>query len=145
MNLSDLHCGKMNNSFLINLSCFEEMDGILGTFETDAIPGFVVKRMIYIYDVPEGAVRANHACMNASLVFIAMAGSVQLEIECEGVQKKYMLGDNRHAIYVPPASWVKAYDFTSDAILVVLSDVQYRNCNYVNNYSEYRKMIGDKK
>lgn len=104
MSLRNLHHGEMNNSFLFELSYFKEDDGKFGTFEPEMIPGFDVQRMIYIYDVPKGEARANHACMNASLVFIAMSGPVRLEIECCGVEKKYILDDKNHAVYVSPAS-----------------------------------------
>lgn len=143
MSLRDLRTGKMNNSFLFELPSFEEHDGKLSTFESEMIPGFNVQRMIYIYDVPEGEERANHACMNASLIFIAISGSVTLSIECGGIEKEYRLDDKNHAVYVPPASWIRANNFTEDAVLIGLSDKQYKNCNYSNDYVEYKRLIGE--
>ena len=143
MSLRDLHPGEMNNSFLFELPLFDEDDGKLGTFEPEMVPCFDVKRMIYIYDVPEGENRANHACMNASLVFIAIAGSVRLLIEYGGIEKEYILDNKNHAVYVPVASWIKAYGFSSDAVLLGLSDKQYKDCDYVNDYNEYKRLMGE--
>lgn len=143
MILRDLHRGKMNKSFQFELPNFKEEDGKLGTFEPQMLSGFDVKRMIYIYDVPEGEDRANHACMNGSMLFIAIAGSVKLSIECCGDKLNYLLNDKIHAVYVPPASWIRVYDFSRDAVLLGLSDKRYKDCCYSNNYSEYRRLVGE--
>ena len=128
-------------SYQIELPSFGEIDGKLGTFEPASIPGFQVHRMIYIFDVPSGKSRANHACMNASLVFVALAGSVKLIIETEGVSKEYILNDKNTAVYTPPASWVKAYEFSEDAVLVGLSDKAYKECRYIDDYYLYQEII----
>lgn len=57
----------------------------------------------------------------------------------------YLLNDKSHALHVPPASWIRAYDFSWDALLLGLSDKQYNDCDYSNDYSEYKRIIGDKK
>lgn len=129
------------NSYLIKLPCFGESDGKLGTFEPDFIPDFQVNRIIYVFDVPAGESRANHACMNASLVFVALAGSIKLTIETEGESEEYVLNDKSIAVYAPPASWVKAFDFSSEAVLVGLSDKAYKDCRYINDYNLYREEI----
>ena len=129
------------NSYQMKLSCFVECDGKLGIFETAAIPGFQVNRIIYIYDVPAGKSRANHACMNASFVYVALAGSVKLAIETDGVVKEYILSDRGTAIYAPPASWIKVYEFSSDAVLVGLSDKTYKDCRYIDDYNLYQEEI----
>ena len=128
-------------SYQIELPCFGESDGKLGTFEPASIPGFQVNRIIYIFDVPAGESRANHACMNASLVFIAIAGSVKLSVEIEGIAKEYNLQNKTMAVYAPPASWIKAYDFSSNAVLVGLSDKQYVDCRYIDDYNLYQEEI----
>ncbi len=144
MSLKDVHLGITNSSYMFELPCFKEDDGDLGTFEPDMVGGFNVKRLFYIYGVPSGTDRANHACMNASFIFISMVGTVRLSIERGGIEKEYVLKDKKQAVYVPPASWIKAYDFSNDAILLGLSNVQYRNCNYANDYCEYKRLIGEK-
>ena len=128
-------------SYQIELPCFGESDGKLGTFEPTLIPGFQVNRIIYIFDVPVGESRANHACMNATLIFLSLVGSVKLIIETEGVSKEYILSDKSTAVYTPPTSWVKACEFSSDAVLVGLSDKAYKDCRYINDYDLYQEEI----
>ena len=65
-------------SYQFELPCFGENDGKVGTFEPSSIAGFQINRIIYIYDVPAGEIRANHACMNASLVLWLLLGLQRL-------------------------------------------------------------------
>ena len=128
-------------SYQIKLPYFGENDGKLGTFEPSLIPGFQVKRIIYIFDVPAGKSRANHACMNASLVFVALSGSVKLTIEVDGRVEEYILQDKSMAVFAPPASWIKTSEFSSDAVLVGLSDKAYKDCRYIDDYILYHEEI----
>ena len=128
-------------SYQFEIPCFSEVDGKLGTFEPACIPGFRVNRVFYIYDVPEGEERANHACMNSCIVFIAMAGTVKISVENKGQVQKYLLNGKTNAVFAPQSSWIKAYDFSKDAVLLGLSDRRYADCKYINDYSEYRKLL----
>lgn len=128
-------------SYQFELPCFGENDGKLGTFEPSSIAGFQINRIIYIYDVPAGEIRANHACMNASLVFMALVGSAKITIEIEGKVEEYILQDKSTAVFAPSTSWIKAYDFSGDAVLVGLSDKEYKNCKYINDYNLYQEEV----
>ena len=128
-------------SYQFELPCYGETDGKLGTFEPPSITGFQVNRIFYIFEVPGGAERANHACMNSSIVFIALAGSVKLSVEIDNEVIEYALDKKSTAVFTPQASWIKAYDFSKDAVLVGLSDKRYADCHYINDYGRYREML----
>lgn len=132
----------MSESYMFSLPCFEDTDGKLGTIETDFLSGFQIKRLFYIFDVPTHKLRADHACMNASTVFIAISGSVCLSIETNNVIKKYILSSKKMAVYAPATSWIKAYNFSEDAVLLGLSNREYRNCKYIDDYYEYKHYAG---
>lgn len=131
-------------SYQFDLQFFNEIDGKLGAFETDMIPGFQAQRIFCIYDVPENESRGNHACMNASIVFVVVSGSVTLSIETSGIIKEYTLKERSKAVFVPYASWIKAYNFSSDAILICISDKLYQECIYINNYDQYKVLTRNK-
>ena len=128
-------------SRIINIPCFVDWDGKLGLLESEQIQGFYLNRFFFIKDVPKGAMRANHACMNANLVLIAINGKVTVSVEAERLEE-YCLDTDIKALYVPEASWIKAYDFSEDAILICFSDKQYDKCVYLNDYEEYLKKTG---
>jgi len=128
-------------SYQFNLACFGENDGKLGTFEPPSIPGFQAKRIFYIFDVPKGQDRANHACMNASVVLIAVAGKVKLTVESDGTSDEYVLDNKSVAVFVPEASWLRTYDFSADAVLLAISNKVYAECQYVDDYEKYKLLL----
>ena len=130
-------------SYQFDLPSFGEADGKLGTFEPASIPGFKVERIFYIYDVPESETRADHACMNASIVFMALIGTIRLLIETSGEMTEYLIDSRSTAVFVPSASWIKAYDFSKNAVLVGLSDRRYVDCQYINDYERYKELVGE--
>ncbi len=79
--------------------------------------------------------------MNSSIVFIAMAGAFRLLIEVDGVIKEYLLDQKSIVMLAPQASWIKAYDFSKDAVLIGLSDRKYADCQYISDYEKYRRLI----
>lgn len=128
-------------SFLIDLTCYDEDDGKLGVFETNIIPDFCINRVFYIFDVPGDKQRADHACMNSRIVLIAIAGSVSISMEIDGTTTKYILDHKSKALFVPAGSWIRAYDFSSESILLGLSELTYDDCVYVDDYSEHKSII----
>ena len=78
--------------------------------------------------------------MNAAIVFIAIYGSVILLIETGGITKEYVLKDKTKAVFAPNASWIKAYNFSAGAVLMGILDRRYQECEYINNYDEYKKV-----
>lgn len=126
-------------SYEFSLPIFGGKDGSLGTIENNTVPGFQIKRIFYIYDVPEGESRANHACMNADMIFISITGSVTLAIENNNVKKEYILDGPDKAIFAPADSWIIAENFSRGAVLLGLSDKQYIDCNYIEDYQKYKE------
>lgn len=132
----------MDNSFRFKLPCFGDADGKLIPFVCSDIPDFKVNRLFYICDVPYGEVRADHACMNADIVLIAVSGSVSVSVETNNVHNEYALSRKDFAIYIPKKSWIKAYNFSGNAVLMGLSNKEYADCDYLDDYDEYLKRIG---
>jgi len=131
-------------SYQFELSCFGENDGKLSTFEPPSVLGFQVNRIFYIFEIPKGEERANHACMNSSIVFIALSGNVTLSVETEEGINEYTLGNKTTAVFAPSGSWIRAYNFSKDAVLVGMSDRKYSDCQYENDYGRYKEIIRGK-
>ncbi len=126
---------------LIDVPLFSEADGKLCVFESNMIPGFSVKRVFCVFDVPEHAVRANHACMNALVLLYVIHGSVKVSAEYDGIIEEYELKPNKQGLLLPEKSWIKAYNFSDEAVLICLSNKKYQDCEYIDDYDEYRKRM----
>jgi len=131
-------------NYLFDLPCYGEKDGKLTAFESMFIPEFSVNRIFYIYDVPGGMQRADHACMNSRIVLIAISGSVNISMEVDGSVEEYLLDRKNKALMVPAGAWIKAYNFSSDAVLLGLSELNYNDCIYITDYSKYRSVLKER-
>lgn len=127
---------------LLNIPCFEDRDGKLCVLDTDMLLDFSIERIFYIFDVPKYAVRANHACMNASIFLCAVNGSVTVSAECDGIVEEYNLIANNCGVLLPECSWIKAYNFSKEAVLMCLSNKKYKDCEYIDDYEEYKRRVG---
>lgn len=119
------------------LNSFFERDGCLTTLESATISDFTIERVFWIYNVPRQAIRADHACMNARIAFVAVNGSVTISTEDQGDKKSYILNNKSTALIVEPGIWVRAHDFSEGAVLMCFSDKKYEECVYINNHDEY--------
>lgn len=90
----------------------------------EGIP-FEVKRIFYLTDIPKGVHRGRHAYYETKQVLICVSGEVKVKCQ-EGEQEvTYHLRDNKHGLYLAPSVWREAYNFSKDAVLLVLSSKEY--------------------
>ena len=87
--------------------------------ESDGLP-FPVKRVFYIYDIPEGAVRGGHAHKSNCELLFCLSGSMDLH---------------------PTAVWTDMHNFKPGTLLLVLCSEPYQKVGYIHDYDEYRRYI----
>jgi hypothetical protein len=125
---------------LIDLPLRNDKRGSLGfAQEGDHIP-FAVKRIFYIYGVPEGGSRAGHAHRQSHQFLMMLSGRCQVKID-NGVERTAILMNSPQvALYTPPLIWLDIDGFSAEAIcLVVTSDV-YDERDYVREYAEFKRL-----
>lgn len=102
---------------------------------------FDIKRVFYIYKTSEGTVRGKHANRNSKFFFINVSGSCKIKIN-NGIEEKIVILDKPHeALYMEEMIWKEMYDFSENAILIVLSSEYYDSKEYIRDYSEYIKEV----
>lgn len=120
---------------LIQFKKVQDSDGVLVVGEYEKEIPFPIKRAFWIYNVPEGMERANHACKNADSVLICIKGKIKISLNDGNKEKDYFLECSDKGVLVPRMVWMKVSEFSSDAILLVLSSEKYSSEEYCNNYS----------
>lgn len=99
---------------------------------------FDIKRVFWIYNVPQGQQRGFHAHRTCSEMLFALQGAVDVEIETAEGTQRYHLDNPRTGLYIEPMSWCKLSGFTSDAICLCLSDEAYDENGYINDYEQWK-------
>lgn len=93
-----------------------------------------MNRIFFIYNVPKKIKIGVHAYKKTKQVLICVSGSIK--ISCFNVKNKaeYELNNAEDALYVPPNIWKETYNHFSNAVVLVLSSLEYNENDYVRDY-----------
>ena len=122
---------------IVDSQIIEKGTGTLGVLEASKHFGFPVKRIYFLTEVPAGAMRGAHAHKKLRQCFIALRGSVTLDILQHGHQTSLVLDSYRQAVVLEPGCWRDLRDFSADALLLVLASDEYDEADYMRIFEEY--------
>ena len=108
--------------------------------ENKDIP-FEIKRVYYMYDTGEGVRRGFHAHKNLEQILICIHGSCKIHLDNGYEKKEVSLEKPYEGLYVANNMWREMYDFSPDAVLMVLASEYYDEKDYIRNYDEFMKMV----
>lgn len=121
----------------------DERGQLISLEEYNDIP-FEIKRVYYMYDTIKGVVRGHHAHKSLEQILICIHGSCKVRLD-NGKEKKVVnLEKPYEGLYVANNIWREMYDFSSDAVLMVLASEIYDEKDYIRNYDEFIKFINKK-
>jgi dTDP-4-dehydrorhamnose 3,5-epimerase-like enzyme len=104
--------------------------------ESKEIP-FAIKRVYYMYDTGEGVRRGFHSHRTLEQILICIHGSCKIMLD-DGTEKTYIVLDKPYeGIYVGPDIWREMYDFSPDAVLLVLASQLYDESDYIRDYDQF--------
>ena len=103
---------------------------------------FDIKRIFYIYGADPSIVRGKHANKRSDFVLINVAGKSKVKVvDLSGQETVYALDRPYTGIYLPKMVWKEMYDFSEDAVLLVLSSEHYDPTEYIRDYDQYMKEV----
>ncbi len=108
----------------------------------DGVP-FDIKRAFYLYDVPADAERGGHSHYQARELMIALSGSFDVVLDDGRQQRRFTLNRPYRALYVPSGLWRTMDNFSSGAVLLVLTSETYSEADYVRNYEHFKTLTAD--
>lgn len=119
----------------------DERGQLIALEEYKDIP-FEIKRVYYMYDTKEGVRRGFHAHKNLQQILICIHGSCKVLLD-NGKEKKVVLLEKPYeGVYVSNNMWREMYDFSPDAVLMVLASEIYNEDDYIRDYDAFLKMVG---
>lgn len=112
--------------------------------EFNDIP-FEIKRVYYMYDTQEGVRRGFHAHKSLEQILICIHGSCKVLLD-NGAEKKIVsLEKPYEGLYVSNNMWREMYDFSPDAVLMVLASEVYKEEDYIRDYDTFLRMVNEGK
>ncbi len=124
--------------YTINFSGAYEEDGSLVYLESVKDVPFEIKRIFYIFGVPNNMTRASHASVNSDFALIAINGSVTVTLSDGVSSNRYELKDRNNGLYVPSMTWMITSNFSRGSVLLVLANTSFDEC-YIKDYNEFCK------
>lgn len=112
--------------------------------EKKEIP-FEVKRVYYIYDTLEGVHRGGHAHRSLKQLLICVHGSCKVWLDNGEDKKEVLLDKPNEGIYIEGGIWREMYDFSPNAVFLVLASELYDEAEYIRNYDEFLKFVKENK
>ncbi len=129
------------NYKLIETKVFGDEKGHLISFQKNSNCPFDIKRTFYIFDTVPNIVRGQHANRNSEFLLIAISGSCKIKVDDGKNQEVIELKTPHHALYLPKMMWKEMYDFSYNAILLVLTNTLYDEKEYIRDYKEFLKEV----
>jgi len=124
---------KANMSNFGNLVPIEAMNSI----------PFSVKRVYYIYGVPSGTKRGFHSHINLQQVLICVSGSVKILTKTPSEEEVITLDSPLKGLYIGPMIWREMYEFSDNAVLLVLASEHYTETDYIRDYSKFEILANE--
>lgn len=130
----------IKNTKWINFNCHYDKYGCLVPIEAESSIPFKVKRIYYIYNVEEGVRRGFHSHIELEQTLICVHGSVKILIKTPYESEDILLDDPKKSLYIGPMVWREMYDFSDDAVLLVLASEHYDVRDYIRDYGVYENL-----
>lgn len=102
---------------------------------------FEIKRVYYMYETGEGVRRGFHAHKSLEQILICIHGTCKVLLD-NGKEKKIVpLEKPYEGLYIANNMWREMYDFSPDAVLLVLASDYYKEEDYIRNYDKFLEFI----
>ena len=105
---------------------------------------FDIKRIFYICGTKPGVIRGQHANRKSEFVLVNVAGESKVRVkDGKGKEEVFVLNRPHQGLYIPSMVWKEMYDFSSDSVMLVLSNEHYDADEYIRDYGEYTAVLGE--
>lgn len=126
----------VNDCKIIDIRRYSDTRGYLSVVENGIDIPFDIKRIYYLYMVPEVA-RGAHAHKELQQLLIATSGSVEVIMDDGQNKKSFMLDRPWKGLLIPAGLWRDLENFSGGAVLMCLASEKYKAEDYIRDYNEF--------
>ena len=98
---------------------------------------FDVKRVYYVFDTSTNARRGYHAHKKLKQILICVYGSCVIHLDDGRECTEIALDNPEKALYLENMIWREMYNFSKDAVLLVLASELYDESDYIRDYQQF--------
>lgn len=105
---------------------------------------FKIERSYWIYDVPGGKTRSGHAFRTQEEFIVALSGSFDVVLnDGKGDEKTFHMARSYYGLYVPPMTWRKIVNFSTNSVAMVLSSTKYDALDYIEDFEQFKTAVNN--
>lgn len=121
---------------VIDIRRYSDTRGYLSVVENGIDIPFDIKRIYYLYMVPEVA-RGAHAHKKLQQMLIATSGSIKVIMDDGTNKKSFLLDKPWKGLLIPAGLWRDLENFSRGAVLLCLASNKYDSSDYIRDYNEF--------
>lgn len=122
---------------IIDIPEYKDSRGSLSFIENDVLP-FKIKRVFYLYNVPNGAFRGRHAHIEHLTFLVALNGSFEASlIDTQGKRVKIKLDEPNKGLFVPNMIWHELNNFSNGAVCLVIASDIHKEEDYIRDFDVF--------
>lgn len=121
---------------IIDIRKYTDNRGYLSVIEGGEDIPFEIKRIYYLYMVPEAA-RGAHAHKELQQLLVATSGSVDITLDDGQEKKTFHLDRPWKGLLVVPGLWRDLDNFSGGTVLMCLASERYDEGDYIRGYDEF--------
>lgn len=129
------------NHYMFDLNELGDERGGLAVIESLKDIPFEIKRIFYEYNTIEGIERGKHANKYSKFCLISVVGSCVVAVDDGKNVTEYVLDSPTKVLFVNKMMWKTMKEFSSDNVLLVLSDKKYDSKEYIREYEDFQKLM----
>jgi len=135
---------RMEVKMDIRIYDFEEHGderGILISLEQMKNIPFEIQRCYYMYNTQPGVRRGFHAHKSLEQILVCVSGSCKILLDDGETKETVVLDRPNKGLYLSHYIWREMFDFSDDAVLMVLASKLYDESDYIRSYDEFLQFV----
>lgn len=130
---------SIKDSRIIELPKVSDPRGNLSFIEEFRHIPFEIRRVYWIYDVPGGFDRGEHAYKENQELIVALSGSFDVVLDDGREKVVFPLNRSYKGLYVPSGMWRRMTNFSTNSLALVLASTDYDEDDYIMDYQEFKE------
>jgi dTDP-4-dehydrorhamnose 3,5-epimerase-like enzyme len=130
---------------IVHLEEHGDNRGTLIALEQMANIHFEIKRVYYMFDTVSGVRRGFHAHKCLKQMLICVHGSCKILLDDGSEKQEVLLDKPNKGLIIESNIWREMFDFSEDAVLMVVASELYDESDYIRNYDDFIAYIRDEK
>lgn len=131
------------HSYMIDLHTVRDSRGMLTSVEETLSIPIEIKRIFYMHHVVEN--RGGHAHIDTDQVVIPVHGAFKVKLYDGMETMDYVMNDCAQGLYIPRLTFTDLYNFSSDAVCLVLANTHYDMSKSLRSIEVYENYLKEQK